>query len=262
MKKTLVLLFVFSFWFLASPSGVFAQTATLSLDPKDGTLNKGCNVSLNINLDTGGVESDGVDVILLYDTSRLTATSVTKGTLFAEYPGSNIDTAAGKVSILALASVDTAFSGKGTFATVNFTVPATAPTGTTLVSFDFDGNDRAKTTDSNVVQRGTTVDVLGSVVNGSYVVGTGSCSAQATPAPSALPGSTVTQTPAPRVVTTQPRGGYYVVSTPAAQQGQPKTLDQYVDNTGKGPGTPQTTFAIAIIAGVLTVLGILGLALL
>ena len=50
-----------------------------------------------------------------------------------------------------------------------------------------------------------------------------------------------------------------VVATPPAQ---PKTFDQVVDKTGEGPGTPQLSFTLAIIGLVLTVLGILGLALL
>ncbi len=155
-----------------------SQKATLSLDPSDGTLNRGCNFSLNVNVDTGGAQTDGTDAILLYDPSKLTATSIANGTIYADYPADDIDSKNGKITISGLASVSTPVSGKSTFATVNFTIPASAADGATQVTFDFDPNNKAKSTDSNVVQRGTVVDVLNSVVNGKYTIGTGTCDSQ------------------------------------------------------------------------------------
>ena len=137
-----------------------------------------------------------------------------------------------------MASVSSAFSGQGSVATVKFTVKDNAPTGATQVKFDFDPSDKSKTTDSNVVQRGTASDILSSVVNGNYTIGTGTCGTS----------------PA-----TGGKGGQGAVSTPS---GQVKTLDQLVDKTGKGPGSPELTFTLAIVGSVLVVLGILGLALL
>ncbi|MCR4306145.1 MAG: hypothetical protein NUV73_03620, partial [Candidatus Daviesbacteria bacterium] len=122
--------------------------------------------------------------------------------------------------------------------------------------------------DSNVsgVQDGMVVDMLDSVLNGVFTIGSGSCSAQASPAPGAgtIPGSgTIPSSgtlPGSGYVTQAPVGqGSTYISTPPAQ---PKTLDQYVDSQGKGPGTPELTFTLAIVGAVLTVLGILGLALL
>ncbi len=238
MKKLLVLLFVFSYWFLASPAEVFAQAATLSLSPATGTFNQGCNFSLAVNLNTGGAQTDGTDAIIIYDATRFTATSITSGTIYPDYPGSNIDSASGKITISGLASVNTPFSGQGLFATINFTVQNTAPAGSTQISFDFDPNNKAKTTDSNVVQRVTTAiaDVLNSVTNGSYIIGTtGTCGA---------------------VASTLPSTGQGVVSTPSAQQQQipVKTLPP--------AGSEKLTFTVAIVGSVLTILGILGLALL
>lgn len=152
--------------------------ATLSLDPSNGSLNRGCNYSLNVNVDTGGAQTDGTDAILLYDHSKLTATSINMGTIYADYPADEINSRDGKIIISGIGSVNTPFSGKGTLATVNFTVPAAAAIGATQVTFDFDPNNKAKSTDSNVVQRGTVVDVLNSVVNGKYTIGTGSCDSQ------------------------------------------------------------------------------------
>lgn len=255
MRKYLTL-FILGFWSLAFPANAFA--ATLSIEPSVGSYNIGCTFTLNIKLNTDGAQSDGVDVILLYDPTRMVASSVTKGTLFAEYPGTNIDPT-GKISILALASVNTSFSGEGTFAIVTFTIPPGTPQGMTQVTFDY---APGKTTDSNVVERGTTNDILSNVVNGAYTIATGPCSATPAPSPTPTPGGSTTTQNQPRYVYTQPQGATYVVGSTPSGQYQYKTLDQYVDKTGKGPGTPQMTFAIALVGGILTVLGILGLALL
>lgn len=221
---------------LAFPAS--AMAATLSLSPASGTFNTSCNFALNVELDTQGMQSDGSDVILLYDPSRFSAQSIVNGTVFPDYPGNNIDSAAGKIVIIGLASVDSSFNGKGTLATINFSVNATAPAGASQIKFDFDYNNKAKTTDSNVVERGTMADLLSSVVDGNYVIGTGTCGA--TPVPTYRP----------------PIGGGYPPATPS---GEPiPTKNPYLPPAG----SEQFTFTLAIIGGTLTILGILGLALL
>ena len=235
MKKFLTLLFV-TCCLLLAPTGVFAQTATMSVDPATGTVNKGCLFPVNININAGGAETDGADAILLYDSSRFTAQSVTTGSIYPDYPVSSIDSTAGKINVSGIASVATPFSGSGIFATVNFMVSENAPTGATQLTFDFDPQDKAKTTDSNIVQRATIVDILGSVVNGNYTIGEGS--------------ACTTQTTTPIVIG---RGGVGD-ATPAATAIPIETLPSM--------GTPELTFTLALVGGVLTVLGILGLALL
>lgn len=241
MIKYAISLFVFALGFLISPTGVSAQAAVLSLDPTSGTFNRGCSFSLKVNLDTGGAQTDGTDAILFYDVSRLTAVSITNGTIYPDFPGNNIDAQTGKISILSLASVNSPFTGKGTLATVNFKVTDTAATGATQITFDFDPNNKAKTTDSNVVEKNTIVDVLNSVVNGNYTIGTGSCGLVPSPSPAA---------------TIIPRGG--PSSTPSATIAPLPTKQPVLPPAG----SEQFTFAVAIFGGVLTVLGILGLALL
>jgi len=243
MMKKLLASILMLILLLASPT--YALAAILSLSPSTGTFNTGCSFALDINLDTQGVSVDGTDVILIYDNSRFSATSVNTGTIFAEYPGSGPDDAAGKVLVSGLASFTKSFSGTGTLATVNFTVKGSAPAGAAQVKFDFDSNNRTETRDSNVISKTINSDLLNSVVNGNYIIGTGTC-ASSSPAPSILPKT----------------GGQGAVSTPSAEIPVKKTLDQYVDKTGKGPGTSEFTFTIAIVGSVLTVLGILGIALL
>lgn len=240
MKRWVAALFVIVL--LAFPASAWA--ATLSLAPSSGTFNAGCNFSLNIELDTQSTQTDGTDVILFYDSSRFTAQSITNGTIYPDYPGNNIDAAGGKIIISGLASVTTPFNGRGTFATINMSVNATAPAGATQVKFDFDPNDKAKTTDSNVVERGTVVDVLNSVVNGSYTIGTGSCV-----------GGGATPTPYPGY-RTPGGGGVYPPASPSAVPYP--TKDPYLPPAG----SEQLTYTLAIVGVTLTVLGILGLALL
>lgn len=238
-QKIAGILLIFIFSLIFSP-GV-ALAATLSLSPSSGTFNQSCQFSVDINLNTEGTQTDGTDAIILYDTSRLSATQIISGQIYADYPGNNIDDQGGKITISGLSSVSSAFSGSGTFAKINFTVKENVSTGATQVKFDFDSNDKAKTTDSNVVERGTVADVLNSVVNGNYTIGTGACGGQgqAVVAPPTSPG---------------------FVSTPSGQVKVPlKTIDEAV---GGKPGSSEFTFMVAILGTTLIILGILGFALL
>src|SRR5258708_77093 len=125
---TLISLITLSVLFLATPASALA--ATLVFFPSKGTFNKGCGFAVDIILDTAGVETDGTDAILLYDPSRYTATSITPGTIYSDFPGNGtIDNNAGKISIsgLAPAPPSAGFNGKGFLATVNFNVVAGAP---------------------------------------------------------------------------------------------------------------------------------------
>lgn len=240
MKSIIVITIIIIITVILTPAA-YAQTASLSLSPSTGTFNKSCTFSLQISLNTGGVQTDGTDAILVYDSARFSATSISSGTIYPDYPGNNVDDTNGKITVSGLASISSPFSGSGTLATVNFTVKDTAQTGATEIKFDFDPTDKAKTTDSNVVERGTVADILNSVTNGSYTIGTGTCAlASPTPAP---PG---TGRGGPGVAT--PSGGVQPSVQPY----------QYLPPAG----SEQLTFTLAIVGSVLTILGILGLALL
>lgn len=248
MKKYLISLFVIGYLLLVMPKAALAVSASLSLEPASGTFNKGCPFYLNIIVDTGGAQTDGTDAILFYDSSRLsiTSTSITSNaSTYADFPGNNVDESAGKITISGLASVSTPFSGRGTLATLNFTVKPTAPTGVTQIKFDFDPYNKSKTTDSNIVERNTIADVLNSVINGSYTIGTGACAG-------------VTPTPTPG----GGRGGPGGYATPSASVSPTPTQNTIDAAVGGETGTPELTSTLAILGGVLIILGILGLALL
>lgn len=221
--------------FLALPATTFA--ATLTLNPASGTFNRGCNVSLKIDLDTTGTNTDGTDVILNYDPAKFTisTSSITNGTIYADYPGNSVDPALGKISISGISSVSSPYNGKGTFATLNIKVADNAPAGTSQIAFDFDPNDKTNTTDSNVVERGTIADVLSAVTDGAYTIGTGSCVG----------------------------GGQGQVQTGTGLTGTPSaTKTPVITNQLPNSGLTDTTTLIAIFGTILTIIGIAGLALL
>lgn len=241
---------------LVSPVSVFA--ATLSFDPASGVLNKGCEITIKINLDTQGVQTDGTDVIVLYTPAQLsTSTSqITNGTIYPEYPGNSVDTS-GKISISGISSVSSPFTGTGTFATIKFNVASTLKENDKInLNFDFDPNNKTKTTDTNVVERGTIADVLSAVTNGSYTVGAGSCAAGiASPLPgSAGAGTTGGQgqvLPGTNPATSSQSAQYQVY--------KPSVID---DITGGKAGLLDNTIALTAVGVVLIILGIAGLAIL
>lgn len=238
IKKFTVLLLFLLFPVTYNLFPASAAQATLSLSPTNGTFNRGCSFALDVNLNTGGASTDGTDAILLYSTSAFSATSVDKGTIYQDYPGTAVDDSAGKVTISGLASVTQSFSGQGKLATVNFTVKDTAPTGTSQIKFDFDPANPQKTTDSNVVEHSTISEILSSVTNGNYTVGTGTCGAT---------GSTGTGVDGTKggiggTEEATPSGDIYKTLPPA--------------------GNEKLTFMLAIVGSTLTILGILGLVIL
>ena len=227
---------------------VSALAATLSLSPSSGTFNRGCSFTLAINLDTASSQTDGTDAILNFDPTRITASNITAGTIYSDYPGTNID-ATGKITISGLASVAQPFTGSGVLASIAFSVPANAPTGAAQVTFDFDPANPTKTTDSNVVERNTVKDVLTSVTNGSYTIGTGACSTQTQTGTSGGTSTSGGTTGGGSTVT----GGGSTYTTPGGVI-PVKTLPP--------AGSEILTYTLGIIGITLTFLGILGMAIL
>ncbi len=242
---------------LLSPA--VAMAATLSLSPSSGTVSRGCNVALKIELDTENADTDGTDAILLYDPTRYTATAITNGTIYPDYPGNTIDTQNGKVVVSGLASVDSPYKGKGILATVIFTVSQNAPVGASSIKFDFDPNNKAKTTDSNVVQRGTVTDILDAVTDTNLTVGNGTTCAIAQGGSTNITTTNGTggslSTNSTTNSTTLGKGG--IIATPSAS-----IPLKELSPGGKTPGFTDSTFVLVGIGSVLTILGIIGLALL
>lgn len=247
MIKKLLTISLYIFAIAVFPS--YALAASLSLSPASGTFNKGCSFNLDIKLDTGGIQTYGTDTYVLYDNTKLTATTPTSGKLYADDAGINVYDQEGRITFSGVsASESSPFSGVGTLTTLHFTVKDAAGTGATMIRFDFDASDKTKTTDSNVIQNNPVTDILSSVTNGNYTIGIGACtSGGATPAPAASssvggPGTIIVVPP----------------STPSA--GVP--YKEIPSKTLPDAGTQEFTYMIGIVGSVFVVLGILGLALL
>ena len=242
IRNLLVSVFVLTACYLLLATSALAAGATLSLSPASGTFNQGCSFSMDVLLDTGGIPTDGTDAILFYDPTRFNVTKIRSGTIYSDYPGNTIDAQNGKISMHGLASISSAFTGQGVLASIDFTIPQFAPTGATQINFDFDPNDKAKTTDSNVVERTTVADVLNQVNNGSYTVGTGNCNGVSV-SPTVTPVNRGGSSGQPGQGETQPAPSF-----------EPKPLPQSADFN--------TTVVVASVGAMLIILGILGLALL
>ncbi len=242
---------------LISPAQVFA--ASLSLSPASGNFNQGCNFSVNINLDTQGANTDGTDAIVFYDPSLLSALSIVNGTIYPDYPSYIIDSQAGKITVSGLASVSQGFNGKGTLATINFQVQNNATPGPFTLKFDFDPNNLQKTTDSNVVERDTVVDVLKSVVNGNYTTAAGSCSG-ITPAGSPI-GTTTSGSSFSSLNNNTQTSKTLTAGKGGLTSSTSGSLQTPVYNQLPTAGITTPTIVLAISATILTVLGIIGLAL-
>lgn len=239
-------------------SPAVAMAATLSFDPASGVINKGCEISIKINLDTQGVQTDGSDVIVLYTPAQLSTTTsqIVNGTVYPEYPGNSVDAQGGKVSISGISSVSSPFSGSGTFATVKFNVASTLAENTKVnLNFDFDPNDKTKTTDTNVVERGTIADVLSSVTNGSYTVGSGSCAGGITSGGTSgsLSGSAGQG---------QTLSGSGLTASQSAQYQVYKPNLNDLTGGGTGAGILDNTIILTAVGAVLVILGIAGLVIL
>ncbi|MBI3485599.1 hypothetical protein HY025_01495 [Candidatus Daviesbacteria bacterium] len=170
----LLILVLFSLGF-AQTANASSGSATLAVYPYGGTLNKGCSYLLNVGLNTGGLDTDGTDVVLFYDPTVLSILAIIDTRMYPNYVLNSIDNINGKISISALASASQPIHGKNILAQINFTVLPQTTATTTTINFDFDPSNPTKTTDSNVTQTATILDILKTVYNGSYKVGSGSC---------------------------------------------------------------------------------------
>lgn len=152
-----------------------AKTPRISLSPSFGTFNKGCSFSLNVEVDTAGRSTDGTDVVLNFDSSRFSVTSIESGTIYKDYPPTSVNNQTGKAIFSGLSELGKYFNGQGVVAKVNFSVRSNTQEGNSQIRFDFDPNNKSKTIDSNIVEQGTVIDVLDNVIDGDYIIGNGSC---------------------------------------------------------------------------------------
>ncbi len=178
------------FIFLHTVSGVQAQsahTATLSLNPDWVVYSANMEIPVDIVVNPGNHEIDGVDAVLTYDDSVLTVKSIDTTDYFSTYP---VHSAAnGKITVSGLAAINEPITVGGVMATVTFTVAANPPQDTTIAFVV--GTDDG----SHVAEHGTSTDVLfttNSATFATYENPNSTPTPTITPTP--MPGSTVTPT--------------------------------------------------------------------
>ncbi|MEK7520283.1 MAG: cohesin domain-containing protein [Patescibacteria group bacterium] len=196
-----------------------AVTASLSLSPASGTYGVGDTFSVAVVLDTKGNQVYGADVFYLRynpallevidDDAGTAGIQITPGTLMPTTLFNTVNVTTGTIAFSQVTNTGATYSGSGTVATAHF---RTVSEGIANVAFDFaPGN----TADSNVASGEE--DILSSVVNGAYTVGTsGSGTSPTTPAPQPAPSPAPTPPPsssptpsiqAPSVAPTPSSGG-------------------------------------------------------
>lgn len=135
-------------------------TGKISLVSPQTSYKVGSQIPVSVRVFTGGHTTDGTDLILKYDPKTLEASesSVIKGNIYQEFPALEVNQTTGTVKISGITGANQkGFSGLGNLATVNFKAKAA---GATALKVDF---RKGATDDSNIIESGSSKDLLGSV---------------------------------------------------------------------------------------------------
>lgn len=180
---SLFIFILYTIYHILYTSPVHAAGASFSLLPASGTYRIGDFFDVAVNLNTGGEQTSGADSILLYEPEKLEAQGITTGSVYSSYPIKSINSTAGKISISGIISDATSsFSGEGVFASIKFKA---LTSGTTTLRFDF---EPGQPTDSNIAKKGTQgEDILNSVANATYTIGTNAGDGFPSPMPTPIP---------------------------------------------------------------------------
>lgn len=141
----------------------------ISLTSAQAAYNKGDAITVSVKIDTGGHDISGADLVVSYDSQILEATSsgLVRGNIFDEYPLISADQSKGIISISGIAGVNNragGFKGSGEFAVINFKAKEA---GSALLTVNF---QKGSTTESNLVEAGTSQNILEAVDNLEIVV--------------------------------------------------------------------------------------------
>ena len=144
-----------------------SHPASLSFQPTSGTYNIGQTFTTNVIIDTGGEETNGADVIVVYDQSRLEFVSAEINDLYSDIITPNPTPNPDIPGHLALGAADSdeTYNGKAIFAVITFKAIAE---GTANLSFSFNPENLGSTLESNISYHGK--DLLGSITGASYAI--------------------------------------------------------------------------------------------
>jgi len=179
-KSLIIFLFalVNTFFFIAPD---ITNASTFEFEPAIMEYNQGCSYSVNIIIDTNGVESNSADIIINYDPFKIdildsnlikSGLQIQPGTVYDTYFGNQIDTNTGEIRLTG-ATFSGSFNGRGTFASIKF------KSKSSITSADFNiniiGTGENISLDSNIVSAISSNDTLSSVINGKYTFISKSC---------------------------------------------------------------------------------------
>ncbi len=182
MKKAFISAITLIF-FINLIKPVAANAASLSLSPASGVQAVGSTFTVDIIVDPGTDSVSAASAIVDYDSSRLTALTVTKGALFNQDPLTNTigtsatDPTKGEIRYDS-GSLGTAVSTRGTMATITFRATAA---GSAPVTFVFDPSVTTGT--SLVAAASGPTNLLSTVNNAAFTISSGATATTTTPLP-------------------------------------------------------------------------------
>jgi hypothetical protein len=147
--------------FIAPPKSNLVGTLDLQLIETENShdLKPGQTYTLTINLDTKNKNIVAADAYLNYDPTMIKVISINEGVIFPTHPALDFSASKGLITISGIMPIQERFAGQGVMATILF---QPIKTGSTEISFQYEPEE---TTDSNMVELGSSIDILGSATN-------------------------------------------------------------------------------------------------
>lgn len=147
-----------------------AWAARFDLVPASDQILANCEETFQVFADVTGESSNTADLIIFYNPAQVQVAQVTPGDAYQTYVANQIDNGIGRIRMTALSVGDNLTSRK-LFATVRYT----ASNAATNVQFTVQFNGAGATTDSNIADSTTSLDLLAGVTNANFLVVPGSC---------------------------------------------------------------------------------------
>ena len=139
-------------------TAVQSKPTQIELAANQTEVSVGEQFSVFINV-SSNKETDGADLIINYNPKLLSASPLTLGTLYNDYPVNKIDSSLGKITVSGISTGPTGIIPNGLFGEVVFT--ALSP-GQAAVTLDF---APSSTVDTNVIEKDSGKDILENVKN-------------------------------------------------------------------------------------------------
>lgn len=130
----------------------------IELQTDQTKVSVGDQFSVFINVSSSR-ETDGTDLIITYDPKLLSASPLTLGTLYNDYPVNKIDSALGKITVSGISTGVKGIIPNGLFGTIVFKALSS---GQAAITLDF---APSSTVDTNVIEKDSGKDVLENVTN-------------------------------------------------------------------------------------------------